>query len=50
MKNPSWLRRNWLWVAGGSFFGIHLATWLLQRAMKSSVKNEMQLKQRSAEE
>uniref|UniRef100_A0AAY4ANX2 ATP synthase F0 subunit 8 n=1 Tax=Denticeps clupeoides TaxID=299321 RepID=A0AAY4ANX2_9TELE len=46
MKNQSWIRKNWLWVAGGSFLGIHLVTWLMQKAMKSSVRTEMQLKQK----
>ncbi|KAG7316046.1 hypothetical protein KOW79_020912 [Hemibagrus wyckioides] len=44
MKNASWLRKNWMWVAGGSFLGLHLATWIMQKAMKKSVHSELQLK------
>ncbi|XP_069577748.1 uncharacterized protein [Brachyistius frenatus] len=50
MKPRSWLRRNWLWAAGGIFVGVHLSTWLLQRAMRSSVRSEVALKQNAAEE
>ncbi|XP_073698954.1 uncharacterized protein [Garra rufa] len=46
MRNHSWLRKNWFWVAGSAFAGIHFATWLLQKAMKSSVQTERQLKSR----
>ncbi|KAJ3614275.1 hypothetical protein NHX12_017849 [Muraenolepis orangiensis] len=41
---PHRLRRNWLWVAGGAFLGVHLITWLLQRTMKSAVHSEMRLR------
>uniref|UniRef100_A0A8C1YRK1 Uncharacterized protein n=1 Tax=Cyprinus carpio TaxID=7962 RepID=A0A8C1YRK1_CYPCA len=50
MRNQSWLRKNWFWVAGGAFASIHLGTWLLQKAMKSSVQTERQLKSKSAPE
>lgn len=46
MKTQSWLRKNWLWVAGGAFFGIHLGTWLMQRAMRSAVRSETALKEK----
>uniref|UniRef100_A0A8B9HDH0 Uncharacterized protein n=1 Tax=Astyanax mexicanus TaxID=7994 RepID=A0A8B9HDH0_ASTMX len=46
----SWLRRNWLWAAGGAFLGLHLATWILQKSMKHSVHSELQLKQKSESE
>lgn len=50
MRPQSWLRRNWLWAAGGAFVTIHLATWLMQRAMKSTVRSEVALKQKPAAE
>lgn len=50
MKPQSRLRRNWLWAAGGAFVTIHLATWLMQRAMKSAVRSEAALKQNAAED
>ncbi|XP_072239660.1 uncharacterized protein [Leuresthes tenuis] len=49
MKPQSWLRRNWLLAAGGAFVSIHLATWILQRVMKSSVRSEVVLKEKTAE-
>uniref|UniRef100_A0A3Q3QFB8 Uncharacterized protein n=1 Tax=Monopterus albus TaxID=43700 RepID=A0A3Q3QFB8_MONAL len=49
MKPQSWLRRNWLWAAGGAFLTIHLATWLMQRAMKNAVRSEAGLKQKAAD-
>uniref|UniRef100_A0A667XM95 Uncharacterized protein n=1 Tax=Myripristis murdjan TaxID=586833 RepID=A0A667XM95_9TELE len=45
MKAGSWLRRNWLWAAGGAFLGVHLATWLLQRAMRSACSNDQSINQ-----
>uniref|UniRef100_A0A671RPY3 Uncharacterized protein n=1 Tax=Sinocyclocheilus anshuiensis TaxID=1608454 RepID=A0A671RPY3_9TELE len=50
MRNQSWLRKNCFWVAGGAFASIHFGTWLLQKAMKSSVQTEQQLKSKSAPE
>ncbi|XP_068582906.1 uncharacterized protein [Cebidichthys violaceus] len=51
MKPHSWLRRNWLWAAGGAFVSVHLATWLMQSAMRSAVRSEAAaLKQKPAEE
>lgn len=48
MKPQSWLRRNWLWAAGGAFVAIHLSTWLMQRAMKGLVQSEAALKDNAA--
>uniref|UniRef100_A0A4W6FWN9 Uncharacterized protein n=1 Tax=Lates calcarifer TaxID=8187 RepID=A0A4W6FWN9_LATCA len=50
MKSQSWLRRNWLWAAGGAFLTIHLATWVMQRAMKSAVRSEVALRQKTDED
>ncbi|KAG5855595.1 hypothetical protein ANANG_G00050730 [Anguilla anguilla] len=50
MKNSGWLRKNWLWVAGSAFISIHIGTWLMQKALKSSVRSETQMKQRSVED
>uniref|UniRef100_A0A3B4DWI9 Uncharacterized protein n=1 Tax=Pygocentrus nattereri TaxID=42514 RepID=A0A3B4DWI9_PYGNA len=50
MKGQSWLRRNWLWAAGGAFLSLHLATWIMQKAMKQSVRTELQLKQKGETE
>ncbi|XP_071359269.1 uncharacterized protein [Trachinotus anak] len=50
MKPQSWLRRNWLWAAGGAFVTIHLVTWLMQKAMKSAVRSEVALKQKADDE
>ncbi|XP_070341664.1 uncharacterized protein [Equus asinus] len=40
MKNISWIRKNWLLVAGVSFLGVHLGTYFIQRAAKQSVKSQ----------
>lgn len=50
MKPQSWLRRNWLWAAGGAFLTVHVVTWLMQKAMKNAVRSEAALKQKPAEE
>lgn len=50
MKPQSWLRRNWMWAAGGAFVTIHLVTWLMQRAMKSAARSEAALKQKPADQ
>lgn len=50
MKPQSWLRKNWFWAAGAAFLGIHLATWVMQRAMKSAVRSEVALKEKAAED
>ncbi|XP_054988664.1 uncharacterized LOC128706666 homolog [Sorex araneus] len=50
MKNPSWIRKNWLLVAGVTFVGVHLGTYFLQRAVKHSVKSQSEDKQKSIEE
>lgn len=44
MRSGSWLRRNWPWAVGGAFVSVHLFTWILQRAMKSSVQSERALR------
>uniref|UniRef100_A0A3B3V235 Uncharacterized protein n=1 Tax=Poecilia latipinna TaxID=48699 RepID=A0A3B3V235_9TELE len=49
MKSESWLRKNWLWTAGGAFVLIHLSTWVLQKATKSSVRSEVELRQKTVE-
>ncbi|XP_065378835.1 uncharacterized protein [Macaca nemestrina] len=50
MKNTSWIRKNWLLVAGISFIGVHVGTYFLQRSAKQSVKSQSQSKQKSIEE
>lgn len=50
MKKTSWIRKNWLLVAGISFIGVHLGTYFLQRAAKHSVKSQPEVKQKSIEE
>lgn len=50
MKNPSWIRKNWLLVAGVTFLGVHIGTYVLQRAAKESVKSQSRDKAKSAEE
>jgi len=50
MKSQSWLRRNWLWAAGGTFVLVHLGTWLMQRSVKSVVRSEMTLKDKSPQD
>lgn len=49
MKPQSWLRRNWLWAAGGAFLTLHLSTWLMQRAAKSLARSETALERTAAE-
>ncbi|KAK2817569.1 hypothetical protein Q5P01_025760 [Channa striata] len=50
MKPRSWLRRNWMWAAGGAFVTIHVVTWVMQRTMKSAARSEAALKQKPAQE
>uniref|UniRef100_A0A4W4GJW7 Uncharacterized protein n=1 Tax=Electrophorus electricus TaxID=8005 RepID=A0A4W4GJW7_ELEEL len=50
MKSQSWLKKNWFWVAGGAFVGLHLVTWVMQKAMKRTVRSELELKQKRATE
>ncbi|CAB1438283.1 unnamed protein product, partial [Pleuronectes platessa] len=50
MKPRSWISRNWLWAAGGAFLTVHLATWLMQRAVRSSVRSEAALRHKAVEE
>ncbi|XP_075867041.1 uncharacterized protein LOC142876866 [Microcebus murinus] len=50
MKNTSWVRKNWLLVAGLSLIGVHLGTYFIQRAAKQSVKSQSGAKQKSIEE
>uniref|UniRef100_A0A8C2XMT7 Uncharacterized protein n=1 Tax=Cyclopterus lumpus TaxID=8103 RepID=A0A8C2XMT7_CYCLU len=49
MKPRSWLRRNWLWAAGGAFLSVHAATWLMQSAVRGAVRSEA-ARQRTAED
>uniref|UniRef100_A0A669C3C5 Uncharacterized protein n=3 Tax=Pseudocrenilabrinae TaxID=318546 RepID=A0A669C3C5_ORENI len=49
MKPQSWLRRNWLWAVSGAFVTIHLATWIMQRTMKSVVRSEVAVKKKTVE-
>ncbi|XP_054552340.1 uncharacterized LOC128706666 homolog [Talpa occidentalis] len=50
MKNTSWIRKNWLLVAGVSFIGVHLGTYFLQWSAKQSVKSQSVGKQKNIEE
>uniref|UniRef100_A0A7M4F286 Uncharacterized protein n=1 Tax=Crocodylus porosus TaxID=8502 RepID=A0A7M4F286_CROPO len=50
MKRTSWLRKNWLLVAGLSFLGVHTGTYLIQRVAKNSVKSTMGIKQKNLDE
>ncbi|KAM8947120.1 uncharacterized protein RCH25_050260 [Pelodytes ibericus] len=45
MKNGTWLRKNWLLVAGLSFLGIHFGTYSIQKVAKSSAKASRELKE-----
>ncbi|XP_072319041.1 uncharacterized protein [Eucyclogobius newberryi] len=47
MRPHNWLRRNWAWAVGGAFVSVHLFTWLMQKAMKSSVQSERALRSSS---
>ncbi|KAM6164774.1 uncharacterized protein ACDL77_021565 [Rhynchocyon petersi] len=40
MKSVSWIKKNWLLVAGVSFIGVHLGTYFIQRVAKHSVKSQ----------
>ncbi|XP_055458638.1 uncharacterized LOC128706666 homolog [Psammomys obesus] len=40
MKNHSWIRKNWLLVAGVTFVGVHLGTYFIQKAAKESVRSQ----------
>ncbi|XP_072265725.1 uncharacterized protein [Pyxicephalus adspersus] len=44
MKSKSFLRRNWLWVAGSAFLGIHLATYIIQKVAKNSARETVAIK------
>lgn len=46
MKKTSWIRKNWLLVAGVAFVSVHIGTYLLQRAAKSSAKSDLEIKQK----
>ncbi|XP_059576154.1 uncharacterized LOC128706666 homolog [Alligator mississippiensis] len=50
MKKTSWLRKNWLLVAGLSFLGVHIGTYLIQRAAKNSVKSTVEIKHKNLDE
>ncbi|KAF7645440.1 hypothetical protein LDENG_00204470, partial [Lucifuga dentata] len=47
MNSGHWLRRKWLWVAGGAFVTVHLVTWLMQSAMRSVARSEAELKRKA---
>uniref|UniRef100_A0A4W3H8C6 Uncharacterized protein n=1 Tax=Callorhinchus milii TaxID=7868 RepID=A0A4W3H8C6_CALMI len=44
MKNKSWLRKNWLLVAGLTFLGIHTVTYIMQKAVKNSTQSSVEFK------
>ncbi|XP_071996568.1 uncharacterized protein [Engystomops pustulosus] len=44
MKQKSFLRRNWFWVAGFAFLGVHFGTYFIQRMAKSSARETMAVK------
>ncbi|XP_076971404.1 uncharacterized protein LOC143646431 [Tamandua tetradactyla] len=46
----SWIKKNWLLVAGVSFVGIHLGTYIIQRTAKQSVKSQSRSKPKHIEE
>ncbi|XP_062813798.1 uncharacterized LOC128706666 homolog [Anolis carolinensis] len=50
MKKISWIRKNWLLVAGLTFVGVHLGTYLVQRAAKSSAKSGLDIKSKGLDE
>lgn len=50
MKKVSWIRKNWLLVAGLSFIGVHLGTYLIQKAAKSSAKSGLEIKSKDVDE
>ncbi|XP_062981402.1 uncharacterized LOC128706666 homolog [Elgaria multicarinata webbii] len=50
MTKISWIRKNWLLVAGLSFVGVHAGTYLIQRAAKSSAKSGMEMKSKGLDE
>ncbi|XP_060128405.1 uncharacterized LOC128706666 homolog [Zootoca vivipara] len=50
MKKISWIRKNWLLVAGLSFVGVHLGTYFIQRAAKSSAKSSLEIKSKGLDE
>ncbi|XP_069464425.1 uncharacterized protein [Ambystoma mexicanum] len=45
MKSKSWLRKNWLLVAGISFVGLHIGTYIIQKVAKTSARSGSELKQ-----
>ncbi|XP_060641832.1 uncharacterized protein [Anolis sagrei] len=50
MKKISWIRKNWLLVAGLTFVGVHLGTYLVQKAAKSSAKSGLDIKSKGLDE
>ncbi|XP_060118020.1 uncharacterized LOC128706666 homolog [Heteronotia binoei] len=50
MKKISWIRKNWLLVAGVAFVSVHLGTYLLQKAAKQSAKSGLEIKQKDLDE
>ncbi|XP_075195410.1 uncharacterized protein LOC142296078 [Anomaloglossus baeobatrachus] len=50
MKPKSFLRRNWFWVAGISFLGIHFGTYFIQKVAKSSARESVAIKDAKSSE
>uniref|UniRef100_A0A8D2J5S8 Uncharacterized protein n=1 Tax=Varanus komodoensis TaxID=61221 RepID=A0A8D2J5S8_VARKO len=50
MTKISWIRKNWLLVAGLSFVGFHVGTYLIQRAAKSSAKSGLEIPSKHLDE
>ncbi|KAM9070121.1 uncharacterized protein ACOB8E_014993 isoform 1-T2 [Sarcophilus harrisii] len=50
MKQTSWIRRNWLLVAGLTFIGVHFSTYFLQIAAKHSAKSQIEYRQKNIKE
>ncbi|XP_074065551.1 uncharacterized protein LOC141504446 [Macrotis lagotis] len=50
MKQTSWIRRNWLLVAGLTFIGVHLSTYFIQVAAKHSAKSQIEDKVKNNKE
>ncbi|XP_068931512.1 uncharacterized protein [Petaurus breviceps papuanus] len=50
MKQISWIRKNWLLVAGLTFIGVHLGTYFIQVAAKHSAKSQFENKEKNIKE
>ncbi|XP_069810867.1 uncharacterized protein [Dendropsophus ebraccatus] len=44
MKQKSFVRKNWFWVAGAAFLGIHFGTYIIQKVAKSSARDNTAIK------